>query len=1424
MLSKLLVLITLFCFSHLASADALDNLIQNSKWDDAVQTSFEITKKNPNNHDARLKGAYALFQKGYFNSALVYLKSIPMAEWKKLPQGKDKLVEVVLLFQKKMPAQFIPWRLDQLPTDISSNVTADELNYAKARLAFESGNDALAEKLFLQINSGSRYYAASLYLLGSIKVKQTDYAQAHFYFSKVFEPVVFEKSTEFWKDVSSEMTSHWGANLKIQFTADPLLQIKRIGELSMLGLARLAYAQKKFDLALERYSKVPSSSKYYNRANIEKVWALLSMAKHQEAEALASKLEFESAGVESMEAKILKALIMADAGMSEKARSEINEFQKKYLESKKDITPFLNLKNDQRIQALEESQKNIKSEIEDLKKEELRIYSAYKKFASDLEALKFQSANLIARWNKEKAVNARADLDKFYLQSKLIKAETYLEEHHKLKLEFKKTGAGIDLKKQSEYEARLADLLEKASEQVGGMDQSLNLKFRQSEIIWELGTTKIILGQENEGEKLREQATKIIEGIANQKFNKQDQALFFLGFAYMETGRTNESMQVFRDYVKRFPQHVHVPDAYRILGDQNFDENKFVQAENDYKQVLQFADSPFVGYALYKLGWSGYNLRAYGRALLGLEEAYLWTKKSAQTGGELLSLQREARRDLISVYAELGDHKKAFEYFKNIDQDYLPWILELVKQLEQNGQYEKTQDLYAQLIQADPKSKNAMLYQAGIIYSAYRLQRWQIVETTLFDLLNNYSDQLKNPTKEETTEAKVEAIIREAVTAHLNDFKASVLDAVKERIVKLNSTYLGAFEKWPQSQNLLYRHAQYLFENNNIKAAQNCFENHWLWFKNEIKDPLKEEALRNLISTLGRLEDLNKDSITKLTSEAEKIINFTTEYEKLYPETKYTRTILFLKASIFLKFKKLEEGIKISQQLLDDKADDDITKKSFKNLAKAYYELRDWERTYNWALKTKGPKNELQIIKEESYFLWAQGITDPKKASELYLKIAQNPDMAKLHDKSLYNAFIYFEKLNDYSKAIEVAEKLEKKNPNYDGFFNISGVRASMYQESGQYDKALQQLNLFLKKPGDEKLQKQAQLNRALILEALEQTAQAQSEFKNYLNSKSGATEAGKKEAELALKRLTYVTKKEVIPKLPEWEKLKSEKATYDKQLSTKSKDFVKKIKEDGIRLQNISKKFLDISGNEKINYFHRYEALCVVPFLYSKYAFAIRLIKGDDAELDKELEKLAQPIDQKSKEFAQSCIDQSYKARHRGPEFEKVLDFYGWQADANMASKANDVLKEFEKKYPLIQKSQNSKEEELTSKILKLNGEKKSDKDSWYNLAYIRYTQKKYRLARLTTIDALSKFQKSYELFNLFVAIELKLNTEDNILDLFEDAGEKGSGHGWANAGYLHLKDLRLQDALKNFKLALNKGAFDEEPELKDKIRELLK
>jgi tetratricopeptide (TPR) repeat protein len=265
--------------------------------------------------------------------------------------------------------------------------------------------------------------------------------------------------------------------------------------------------------------------------------------------------------------------------------------------------------------------------------------------------------------------------------------------------------------------------------------------------------------------------------------------------------------------------------------------------------------------------------------------------------------------------------------------------------------------------------------------------------------------------------------------------------------------------------------------------------------------------------------------------------------------------------------------------------------------------------------------------------------------------------------------------------------------------------------------------------------------------------------------------------------------------------------------------DLVAELKGGAQRLQKISQRFLEVANSEKTPSYFAVEAYCTVPSFYNAYSHAVRALGGKDKELMMELEKVAKPIDDKAKEFAQGCIDGALRAETGGTAYDNVVRRWGWRSNPKLEKLANGITQELRKKSPWVEPLDLPRERDILSDHLK---GKNLDISSWNQLARARLEAGELGLSRLTYIDALNRDPNSPVLLNGFACVEQKSRKSKGVSGLFRKAGELGSSYAWVNEALLQLKASRLPLAQEAFKKALLGKAFDYDVSLRQNVQEL--
>lgn len=122
---------------------------------------------------------------------------------------------------------------------------------------------------------------------------------------------------------------------------------------------------------------------------------------------------------------------------------------------------------------------------------------------------------------------------------------------------------------------------------------------------------------------------------------------------------------------------------------------------------------------------------------------------------------------------------------------------------------------------------------------------------------------------------------------------------------------------------------------------------------------------------------------------------------------------------------------------------------------------------------------------------------------------------------------------------------------------------------------------------------------------------------------------------------------------------------------------------------------------------------------------------------------------------------------------------------------------------------------------ILKMHVEGKGSKDTWYALAYQRWHRNLPGLARLTAVDALSKFPDSASLLNLVGIAEKSLGHESEAEVALRKASELGSSHASVNLAIDELREGRIGLAKKALESAGK--AFQGSSDLEKMVEEFL-
>lgn len=1424
-----------------------ESLFANEDWNRALQCTHELPNTLPEYRRLRVRTAIALFEKRLPLAALTIIGDLKGKTADTLTENETRLLELAALFQKKVPAPLLPSSLEQANLSHVPSYLEDEVRYAKARFALSQNDTKNAATHFTSIQPNSRYYPLARYHLAAIALRENNAVQAEKFLVGLYSSQVMTQPSEVWQQMVTQFTLHWGPSFHVALDAERILKNQELGELGTLAFARLAYAKKDFGRALQHYDKILPGSRYRSVAQLERIWTLIQMNRQEEGQRAAVELSQDATSFESYKAEPLSALILTETQKTDEARRVLEEFDARLAVLKDNLKQFVaaprtvklpqslqaDMRNSELRQTLDRFEADLDGELAELNSDTMRPYPAFQKLALRLSNWKKFSNDERVKLQVTLAKNQLAALPAIQRQSKLMLAETYLEDREILRREFLARSDRNQPAVQKEHDQRLAQLIEKVLTVIETSfpkvkSRPQNLEFRQVELMWELASAKLILAQtENkveyaqEAETLRKQAVATMGRLLqdNPSFAKRADALFFKGFAELELQRQKEGLKTLAQFLKEYPDHEHAPDAFRILGDDRFESGDYEQAAPYFHKIVAFGDSPIVGYAFYKAGWSHYYLRDYPKALKNLELAMRWADVAGfQTS--TFNLSRESRRDYIAIYAENENAEQAFKTFEKVFGDhYREALWDLGRELDKNGQFEPASSIYRRLQAQSQSASEKLALQTHLLYDLYRLRRWPELENEITSTPNE-GQPFTGEGKEE-----IEPRLREIAIGQHFEFQKEATPATYNRLEIVDRHYLRLFGKESTSQPVRYELGLLLLNRKQYQPAIEELNEHWTRHKADLKEPLKEQALRNLLFALERKEA--KAEGTKLSPNAELLLALTSEYRTLYPKGPNARVVASLRPSIFYKFGQIENGMTESELLLAENAADKFGTKAFQDLRVAYYQSKDWKRTVAWCdakladEKFAPRRKDIVTLRGEALFFWAESLGEKSDAAEKFEALAGDKRHADLRDKAAFRAFALYEKLGQRKEATRILESYFPQSQANAELNSWSSMGAVVYQEAGDFEKAQGLWKRFLGLPGaakEKELYLQAKWNLARITFATGNRKLA-GELMGELQKESRGNAAQLEQVTAWLEKQKAGVSREPASS-PRWLQLVQARTQFEKRDLPKAAKPTARIAAGSKAMGDLVKEFVDFSKTPEAESYHRIESACSLPVLYQALGNKItRLGKGMSDKAKENLVKIVLPIETKAKELAKTCVDEGELALHSGPAFEAIRRQYS-PIGRGEAEKWAGLMERLSDPKLLLGFAPTSSEKDL----LALHYEGRSSDESWQSLTASRFFNKRLGLAELTAEETLRRYPKLALPYGVLGYAAFSRGANQEALALFEKASQLGWPQAPLGNVLYYGRQRRYGLARAALRRSLDRGAFNGFSDTENLARELVK
>ncbi len=366
---------------------------------------------------------------------------------------------------------------------------------------------------------------------------------------------------------------------------------------------------------------------------------------------------------------------------------------------------------------------------------------------------------------------------------------------------------------------------------------------------------KLLAGQKKYEKALRDSRKRALTTYArlikdHSDFERMDQVLFSLAFGLEELEEFDKARQVYLRLIKQYPQSRFIPHAFLSFGEYYFSKDDMQAALKFYDKVLEYpADkNPVYGYAMYKQAWAYFNVQNYKASLKRFADVIDFAQ-SRPEDKSMKNLARQARRELVLPYAEVGSPSRALAFFKNKAKttDQALEMLESLGELYYDtGKWSDAVAVYHELISERPRSDKVCYWQSRVANAVISSKNKKDIVTELLRMVDiqdkfikeRHSGDSKKQCRQVTASLLVEqatAWHREAVGTEgspgTNDVEsmrsaAKLYHLTVEKFPDLDRMEFPDFDKrdWPTRYRIAYYNAELLWAMKNWAECGPAFD------------------------------------------------------------------------------------------------------------------------------------------------------------------------------------------------------------------------------------------------------------------------------------------------------------------------------------------------------------------------------------------------------------------------------------------------------------------------------------------------------------------------------------------------------------------------------------------------------------------------
>ncbi len=712
--------------------------------------------------------------------------------------------------------------------------------------------------------------------------------------------------------------------------------------------------------------------------------------------------------------------------------------------------------------------------------------------------------------------------------------------------------------------------------------QRPNWMFQKAELLWELRNMEYVRARSeynvcldavyqgtldeadcDEPSPEYEEPQRLYEAVLQEfpDYPRLDEVLFRLGSGLLEADEGAQAVSYLQRLVSSYPNSRYLPDAYLALGDFFFDQQMTSAARDNYENVLNHESYRNFDYAVYKLGWTHFNMGEHRESADRFKQV-IEASEGHQAWG---FLQTQAANDLMLALAELpGGWIEARDYFTNLrDIDYAYEQLDrMAGYLEIQGKDEDAIAVYDWFLQERPNHRNVPSWMDAVARSLREVDfegyeervnqavaylhpdsMWSqhnreeerarrnadlFVESNLARLANHYHRQAQ---RQEDVESYATAA----------DYYQQFIDWFPEHPASFDMTfflgeiYLYALEDYERAA-AQYQMVVDLYNGDNIPSEANEDDvealvrdsayNIVVAYNELVRMHHPESVLVDMAERAGEDPELTVQSVDELSGEdgetppierqdllrwEEGFVRASDQFSEMYPNDDITPTVDYVAAEVYRSRGHYDNCIPRYESIIQNAPQHRYASFAGNSLLEANYRLERWDEVEKWARHLL--ENEIFDVTPEDSLTSAIAYAINERAINLMedeqfddaaddlLRLAAEFPESHLAPGALFNAAAIFERGDRVNRAVEVYLQVVDDYPSSDQAPEALFVLGLIHEARTDFARAAD----FFQRLGEEEYRDNenastAVFDAAVLREAMEDWQLAISTYEDYLS------------------------------------------------------------------------------------------------------------------------------------------------------------------------------------------------------------------------------------------------------------------------------------------------------------------------------------